>query len=80
MFFSAIFYVVCPDNIECVIIKLMKQETIKEVGKLFIDLAKIIFAIAILVPLVKGSSFQLIAILPALLSVVLGTYLINKGV
>lgn len=58
----------------------MKQETIKEVGKLFIDLAKIIFAIAILVPLVKGSSFQLIAILPALLSVVLGTYLINKGV
>ena len=57
----------------------MKKETIKEVGKLFIDLAKIIFAIAILVPLVKDGSFQLITVVPALLTVICGIYLTNKG-
>lgn len=57
----------------------MKKETIKEVGKLFIDLAKIIFAIAILIPLVKDSGFQFMAIVPAFLSVIIGVYLINKG-
>lgn len=60
----------------------MKKETIKEVGKLFIDLVKIIFAIAILVPLalVKDDSFQIVAVLPALLTVIFGIYLTNKGV
>lgn len=58
----------------------MKKETIKEVGKLFIDLAKIIFAIAILAPLVKGGSFQFITIVPAVLTVMFGIYLANKRV
>ena len=58
----------------------MKKETIKEVGKLFIDLAKIIFAIAILAPLVKGGNFQIIVVVFALLSSLVGIYLTNKGV
>ena len=58
----------------------MKKETIKEIGKLFIDLAKIIFAIAILAPLVKGGNFQFITIVPAILTVIFGVYITNKGV
>jgi hypothetical protein len=53
---------------------------LKEVGKLFIDLAKIIFAIAIVVPTVKDGGFQFIAIIPALLTATFGIYLTNKGV
>jgi len=58
----------------------MKKETIKELGKLFIDLAKIIFAIAILAPLVKGGSFEIIVVAFAFLSAIVGIYLTNKGV
>jgi hypothetical protein len=58
----------------------MKKETIKEVGKLFIDLAKIIFAIAILAPLVKGGNFEVIVVVFALFTAIGGIYLMNKGV
>ena len=58
----------------------MKKETIKEIGRLFIDLAKIIFAIAILAPLVKGGNFQIIVIVFASLTAIGGIYLTNKGV
>lgn len=58
----------------------MKKETIKEVGKLFLDLAKIIFAVAIITPLVKDGDFQIIVVLLALVSIIIGIYLTNKGV
>ena len=58
----------------------MKKETIKEVGKLFIDLAKIIFGVAIIAPLVEGGNFQVIIVVFALISSLIGIYLTNKGV
>ncbi len=58
----------------------MKKETIKEAGKLFLDLSKIIFAIAVLTPLVKNGSFQFITTLPAVALAGLGLYFTNKGV
>ena len=58
----------------------MKKTTITEFGKLFMDLAKIIFAFAILAPLVKGGNFEVIVIMFASLSAISGIYLINKGV
>ena len=60
----------------------MKKETIKEVGKLFVDLAKIIFAIAIVAPIVKGNDFQVIHVIVVILGLLFGTtgiYLTNKG-
>ena len=58
----------------------MKKETIKEIGKLFIDLAKIIFGIAILVPLVKDNDPQFIAVMSALVLIMVGVYFTNKGI
>jgi hypothetical protein len=57
----------------------MKKETIKEVGKLFLDLSKIIFAVAIVAPLMKDGDFQIIVVILALLSSIIGIYLTNKG-
>lgn len=57
----------------------MTKEAIKELGKLFFDAAKIIFAVAILTPLVKGSEPELIPFFSASASVLIGTILINKG-
>ena len=58
----------------------MKKETFKEVGKLFLDFTKIIFAVAILTPFIKDGNVQIITILPAFLTGVIGVYLINKGI
>ena len=57
----------------------MKKETTKEIGKLFFDLTKIIFAIAILTPLLKEGTLEILTIIPATLTALLGIYFINKG-
>ena len=57
----------------------MTKEAIKEVGKLFFDAAKIIFAVAILTPIVKGSEPEIVPFFSALASVLIGVILINKG-
>ena len=57
----------------------MTQETIKEIGKLSIDLAKITFAIAILTPLIKTGNIDYKALLSALGFAISGIILINKG-
>jgi hypothetical protein len=57
----------------------MTQETIKEIGKLSIDLAKITFAIAILTPLIKTGDIDLKALISALGFALSGIILINKG-
>ncbi len=57
----------------------MTKEAIKEIGKLFFDAAKIIFAVAILTPLVKGSEAEIIPFISATASVLIGIILINKG-
>ncbi len=58
----------------------MKKETIKELGKLFLDFTKIIIAIAIVTPFVKDGNFEIAPFIFAGLSTVFGLYLINKGV
>lgn len=57
----------------------MKKETLKEAGKLLYDFAKIIVAIALITPLAKGENLSLYTVAVAILIVLMGTYLINKG-
>ena len=58
----------------------MKRETLKEVGKFGLDLAKIIFAVAILPPILKNGSINWYAIIRAIFFALGGIILINKGV
>ncbi|MEA1893000.1 MAG: hypothetical protein U9N33_09835 [Campylobacterota bacterium] len=58
---------------------MINNETIKEVGKLFVDLAKIIFAITIITPLAKNEAFDFTPFIFGVLAVIFGIYLINKG-
>ena len=60
--------------------KSIKQETIKEFGKLLYDFSKIGLAVAVLAPLAKGETISLMAIASVLIVVLFGTYIINKGV
>jgi len=57
----------------------MTKEAIKEVGKLFFDVAKIVFAVAIVTPLVKGGEVELIPLFFVAEVILIGLYLINKG-
>ena len=57
----------------------MTKETVKEIGKLSIDLAKITFAIAILTPLIKTGDIDYKALFAALGFAISGIILINKG-
>jgi len=41
----------------------MKKDTLKEFGKLFYDFAKIIFAVALITPAIKGDSISVTVIL-----------------
>ena len=58
----------------------MKKETIKELGKLILDLSKIIIAIAVIAPLVKESDFHILPLFIGVITSGLGLFLINKGV
>jgi len=57
----------------------MTKETLKEIGKLSFDIAKIVFAIAILTPLLRDVGINYFAIFGAISLVVGGIILINKG-
>ena len=58
----------------------MKRETLKEIGKLIYDFSKIVFAVAIITPIVKGEHIGVVVFIPLLIGIAIGTYLINKGV
>ena len=58
----------------------MKKEALKELGKFGFDLSKIVFAIAILPPILKSGSINWYAIIGALFFAVGGIILINKGI
>ena len=58
----------------------MKKETLKELGKFGLDLAKIVFAVAILPTLIHNSKINGLALLGALALAMGGIMLINKGV
>lgn len=53
----------------------MKQETLKEIGKFILDLAKIIIAIAVITPLVKDSGFHIAPLAIGVLTALFGIYL-----
>jgi len=55
------------------------KDLLKEFGKLIYDIAKIIFAVAIVAPLVKEGKFSLYAIFIAAALIVAGSYIIYKG-
>jgi len=57
----------------------MTKETLKELGKLGLDLAKIIFAIAILPAILSDKDISLYSFSVALIFAIGGTILINKG-
>jgi len=57
----------------------MKRETFKEIGKFGLDIAKIIFAVAILQPIIKSGSINWTAIGGAIAFAIGGVLLINKG-
>jgi len=57
----------------------MTKETTKEIGKLCFDIAKIIFAIAVLTPLLKDISINYYAIFGSISLIAGGIILINKG-
>ncbi len=58
----------------------MKRETIKEAGKLLLDLTKIVVAVAIVTPLVKNGKTEITPFIFSVISASTGLYLINKGV
>ncbi len=56
------------------------KDLLKEVGKYFYDISKITFAVAILAPLAKQGTLAISAILFALVTFLVGTYITYKGV
>ena len=57
----------------------MKPDTLKELGKFGLDLAKIVFAVAILPTILKNGTINGFALLGALTLAIGGIMLINKG-
>ena len=59
---------------------LRSEKTLKEIGKFALDLAKIIFAVAILPTLLKNGSINWYGILSGIILMIGGIFVINKGV
>lgn len=58
----------------------LKKETIKEIGKVFIDVFKIVVAVAIIAPLVKSESIGIMPFVFAFPLLLVGVYLTDKGI
>jgi hypothetical protein len=57
----------------------MRRETIKEIGKFMVDIAKVIFAIALLAPLVQKGEFSILPAISGLIFAGGGFFLVDKG-
>jgi hypothetical protein len=57
----------------------MKKETLKELGKYFLDISKILIALTLISPIMKDVSFSFGAILVVVVLWGVGIYLTNKG-
>jgi hypothetical protein len=53
---------------------------LKELGKYFLDISKIVFAVAVITPVVRDGMFSIISITLAIALMLLGTYITYKGV
>ncbi len=58
----------------------LKKETFKEIGKYLLDISKILIALTLVGPLVKGEAASFVAILLTAVLAVIGIYLTDKGV
>jgi len=58
----------------------MKKETTKELGKFILDITKIVIAIVVITPFVKGGNVEITPILVAIAMASVGLYITNKGV
>jgi len=56
------------------------KDLLKELGKYFFDISKIVLAIAVLTPLVKSGCYNYYAIGGAGILFILGAYITYKGV
>ncbi|RLA62448.1 MAG: hypothetical protein DRQ78_08045 [Epsilonproteobacteria bacterium] len=57
----------------------MKKETLKELGKYFLDISKILIALTLISPIMKDASFSFGAISVIIILWGVGMYLTNKG-
>jgi hypothetical protein len=55
------------------------KDLLKEIGKYFYDISKVTFAVAIIAPLVKNNTLSIGALLFAMITFGVGTYIIYKG-
>ena len=58
----------------------MEKDFLKEVGKFILDITKIIFAIAIITPLVKEGEFNIAPVIFGIITASSGLYILKKGV
>ena len=56
------------------------KDLLKEIGKYFFDISKIVLAVAVLTPLVRSGDYSLYAISGASILFILGAYITYKGV
>ena len=64
---------------KCVILLIMKKETLKELGKYFLDISKILLALTLIAPFMKNGNISVIAIFLILVLFGVGVILTNKG-
>ncbi len=57
----------------------IKRGTIKELGKYFLDISKILIGLTLITPLMKDMNLSFFAIFLVLMLFTIGTYLTNKG-
>lgn len=57
----------------------LKKESLKESAKLLLDFSKVIFAITVVTPFVKGGSLDIISIITSVILAGIGIYVYNKG-
>ena len=59
---------------------MIEKETIKELGKYFLDISKILLALTLIAPFMKSGLVSMVAISVTLLLFGIGINLTNKGV
>ena len=57
----------------------MKKETLKELGKYFLDISKILLALTLIAPFMKQGDISIVAVLLVLVLFAVGVTLTNKG-
>ena len=57
----------------------MKKDTLKELGKYFLDISKILLALTLITPFMKQGDISMIAVLLTLVLFAVGVTLTDKG-